>query len=390
MVVLTALEDAVESTGREESSIMRTAQQRAEEEVLAGLLPSEAEVAEGGRSLSEQQVRMRQQAWRRSAAVSSTRLAMRIVRYPIETVGMFRQFSGTHSTQTLWQLCGSMAMGMVFKWTGGGPHLRGLGLIIEQALPVATVGAVVASEALHYVTYSLVYGLLRQSVAVRLQAAGGNKPPLTLDVLKMAAEWTRHVLLFRRPRGAVLSFYMRDIAASIVHGALSHALEQLLRSQWAAGLYIRVLRVGRELRRVGNRLRMWVGGFGRAPTSSLIRTARRLQAQYVDGLPTKQDTRNGDAGAFVRLAAGTMAAVLARALMYPADSIALRVIADETGLTAHGYSGFCDCLRRLTRRPAGLRVLYSGFGSVMAVELGLGWLTLEIAHYLCKASWFLP
>ncbi|KAJ2794974.1 hypothetical protein H4R20_006044 [Coemansia guatemalensis] len=368
---------------------MRTALQRAEEEVLARVLPSEAEVAAGGRSLSEQQVRMRQQAWRRSAAVSSTRLAMRVVRYPVETAGMFWQFSGTPTTQTLWQLSSSMATGMVFKWTGGGPHLRGLGLIVEQAFPVATVPAMVASEALHYAAYSLLYGLLRQSVAVRLQTAGGGKVPRALDVLTKAAQWARDVVLLRRPRGAVLSFYVRDIAASIVHGALSHAFEQLLRSQWAAGIYLRVLRVGRGLRRVGNRLRTWAGGLGRTPAPSLIRTARQLQAQYVDGQPTKQDTRNGDAGAFVRLAAGTLAAVLARAIMYPADAVVLRVVADETGLTTHAYAGFCDCLRRLARRPAGLRVLYSGFGRAMAVELGLGWLTLEIAHYLCKAPWFL-
>ncbi|PIA15971.1 hypothetical protein COEREDRAFT_102608 [Coemansia reversa NRRL 1564] len=254
---------------------------------------------------------------------------------------------------------------------------------------MATVPAMMASEALHYAAYSLLYGLLRQSVAVRLQAAAAAGTPSSGgDVLRMSVQWARDVLLLRRPRGAVLSFYVRDIAASIVAGTLSHVLEQLLRSQWAAGVYLRVLRIGRVFRQVGNRLRAWAGVMHKIPAPPLIRTARMLQVQSVDEQSTHKDTCNGDVGAFVKLAAGTLAGVLARALMYPADAVVLRVVADEAGLTAHGYSGFSDCLRRLARSPSGLRVLYSGFGRAMAVELGLGWLTLEIAHYFCKAPWF--
>ncbi|KAJ2412769.1 hypothetical protein GGI10_003485 [Coemansia sp. RSA 2530] len=91
---------------------------------------------------------------------------------------------------------------------------------------------------------------------------------------------------------------------------------------------------------------------------------------------------------YTQTVSAIVSSIAIRALLYPVDAIVVRLMADQAGLTRYGYTGFFNCLSRIRRSPSqGLSSLYAGFTPALLSDLALGWVTAEVAHYLCKSAW---
>ncbi|KAJ2741265.1 hypothetical protein GGI20_005308 [Coemansia sp. BCRC 34301] len=103
----------------------------------------------------------------------------------------------------------------------------------------------------------------------------------------------------------------------------------------------------------------------------------------------KKDAEQGEFHIYTQTACAILSSIVVRALLYPVDALIVRLMADQAGsLTRFGYTGFFNCLARIRRSPTqGLASLYGGFTSALVSDLALGWVTAEVAHYLCKSAW---
>ncbi|KAJ1933125.1 hypothetical protein FBU59_006139 [Linderina macrospora] len=81
-----------------------------------------------------------------------------------------------------------------------------------------------------------------------------------------------------------------------------------------------------------------------------------------------------------------LAEILSRALLFPVDTVIIRLMGDEAGLTRFGYTGFFSCLRGEWTR-VGPASLFAGFTGALVSELAIAWVGAELAHYLCKSTW---
>ncbi|KAJ1731544.1 hypothetical protein LPJ61_002482 [Coemansia biformis] len=313
----------------------RAALQRAEDDLLrhAGLLASGGRSAAaapddgdpgGGDSCPPA-------LWKRSAAVAAVRAASWVVRYPVHTATMRAQLTGLVAPiKWTWR---SAPVGVWYQWSGD--HKLA---VVECAVYAvlsepATLRGVVASMALQYLGFGLLYGLTRQAVVARLTDARAG----VVELLRPALRWSWDRALLRGPRGAVLCVCLRDVVSGIAQGLLAPCFARLL-TAWST--------------------RARLPGADDALLQHPRPAAREplLYAHAVGSL-------------LARIAMG--------AVLYPVDATIVRLMADEAGLTAHAYRGFFDCL---LRAPA---PLYAGFARALVADLALGWLAAEAVHVLC-------
>ncbi|KAJ1850757.1 hypothetical protein LPJ73_003295 [Coemansia sp. RSA 2703] len=222
-----------------------------------------------------------------------------------------------------------------------------------------TAAGMALGVALHYCSFGVLYGAFRQSVVVRLLAAQGVRVSFA-DALRPVVCWARDRLLMRGPRGAVLALYLRDALGNGVQAGLAMCVTRLLTSKAAVRAYGAIGR---------HRLRR--RPFGPADVMFGSETP-----------PSEVLARSGELLIYTQAVASLLAAVATRLALYPVDSVLVRLMADEAGLTAHGYGGFFACAASV-----GVGKLYAGFVRTVVVESSLAWVAAEVAHYLCKSAW---
>ncbi|KAJ2342032.1 hypothetical protein GGF43_006029 [Coemansia sp. RSA 2618] len=429
----------------------RRALRAAENDVLqhAGLLDGETHSRD-----SKHKALLRPRRWRRSGAIAVTSVLAWVIRYPLHTATMFMQFSGVDQYPAMFTTAnqnppvfkasqhpsvfsgviryqtpiqqptaifthfnaGLCALGAVYERSSNW-HLHAAGLAAGLVAPESTTLVRMASSvALHYMTYAAMYGLLRQSVAARLLSLSSDTR--VIDVVRPAIAWVRDLLMLRGPRGAVFPLYVRDVASSVVSGALAMVFTRMFTSRRAVSVYRGVVRADMAWRRVANLalrrmglvlaqstfrasgVRAEAAVEASAGASAAFATVEDQLVQMHDsggsddsgdelpvaGLADRQALRRVEFLAYTRAVGAMLGAVAARAALYPVDSVLVRLMADEAGLTAHAYSGFFDCLARVCR-SAGASALYAGFPVAVAADLALTWLSAEAMHYLCKTAW---
>ncbi|KAJ2833059.1 hypothetical protein J3B01_004583 [Coemansia erecta] len=376
--------------------VNRQAVQEAEDDVLrhSGLLDSRPR--DGHKAL------LRSKRWRRSGAIAVCRAVAWMIRYPLHTATMCEQF-GAHnpllvgdvmmSARRLWH---GLPVGAVYERTSNW-HLHVAGLATGLVAPKATTLVRTAcGVVVHYVSYATMYGLMRQSVAARLLSTRNVQ---LHSLVWPSVLWVRDLWLLRSPRGSVLSLYVRDILSSIVQGALCVLFTRVLTSQSAIHVYRRVERVDRMWQRWGlarteHETRAHAVEAS-ADASSMFRRAEDQLVQMHDSgdelttdqcVVDRQAMRSVEFLVYTQSVASMVASVVARAILYPIDSVFVRLLADEAGLTSYAYSGFVNCLLRVYSAD-GVRMLYAGFPFAVASDLALSWLTAEAMHFLCKSAW---
>ncbi|KAJ2807722.1 hypothetical protein H4R21_000370 [Coemansia helicoidea] len=258
-----------------------------------------------------------------------------VARYPVVTATLRAQLTGrTEAIAWTWR---TAPVGVWYQWPGG-HNLLVVQYVVHVALPEpkTTVG-IVGNLAFHYLAYGVLYGLTRQAVVARLLTT----PPGVADLLRPVRQWVWDRVLLRGPRGAVFCACLRDVGWYFAQGLLGPCFTRLLAEA---------------------RYRARLLGAGDSPHKRPRRALRepRLYDQAVGTFLTR---------------------IVVRAVLYPVDATIVRLMADEAGLTAHGYTGFFDCLRR-SSAP-----LYSGFTRALVADLALGWAAAEAAHALSMLVW---
>ncbi|KAJ1643539.1 hypothetical protein J3B02_001825 [Coemansia erecta] len=302
--------------------------------------------------------------WRRSRALTIAQATVSLVRYPLHTSTMYTQYSGKQSTQNWRVLCRTAPLGSLYQWMAGS-HLGVVGLVIRTLVPreATTVPGMVASVGLHYAAFGLLYGAFRQSVVSRLQAASPSGPVLAVaDHLRAVIAWIRDRLCLRGPQGSVLSLYLRDVAGNALQAALSMGFTRLLTSPIAVHLYSAILRT--------------------KPSKRAIMDDEPEIMFQPHIAPTAVLASKGELLIYTQAIASLLAAVSTRLVFYPVDTVILRLMADEAGLTSFGFKGFFECLSSCSWSS-----LYDGFATTAVTELSLAWLAAEIAHFMCKSAW---
>ncbi|KAJ2907857.1 hypothetical protein GGI21_003467 [Coemansia aciculifera] len=147
---------------------------------------------------------------------------------------------------------------------------------------------------------------------------------------------------------------------------------------------------------VFTRLEDQLGMDDQLPSTVTTRRDRRRRRRPLPPASTTEDAdkqaaaEQGEYLIYTQTVCTVLSSIAVRALLYPLDALIVRLIADQAGgLTSRfGYTGFFNCLTRIRRSPTqGLSSLYAGFTSALVSDLALGWLTAEVAHYLCKSAW---
>ncbi|KAJ1935089.1 hypothetical protein EC988_008596, partial [Linderina pennispora] len=266
-------------------------------------------------------------------------------------------------------------LGSIYRWSSG-YHLSGIGAILSIIYPgeSRTVLAMLANIALHYLTYGAFYGLFRQSLVVRIYADSPSPPGLWRPGLG----WIRDRVMLRGPRGAVLCAYLRDVLGNLAQGVAAYYLTRLVTSPAVVSAYFSVAGLTRSakasiahaLRRIGlpvwktRRRRHGVIGasavFDDAVEVVFEEPARSpvpLQEQSPEIAQTKLCL-------YPRTISLMLAEILSCAVLFPVDTVIIRLMGDEAGLTRFGYSGFFSCLVGECRR-AGVASLFSGFAGAL-------------------------
>ncbi|KAJ2704299.1 hypothetical protein FB645_003380 [Coemansia sp. IMI 203386] len=295
--------------------------------------------------------------WRRSRALTVAQALVSILRYPLQTSSMYIQYSG-QPAQITQRLLWTAPLGSMYQWLAGS-HLGVVGLAVRTLVPgeATSIKGMVAGVALHYGIFGLLYGVFRQSTVSRLQLASPKGPPSITNCIWPALTWIQDRILLRGPRGSILPLYLRDVAGNALQAALSMYVTRLLTSSTAVRIYSGILRARPQKADLAVDV-----VFHREPTEVLA--------------------SKGELLIYTQAIASLVAAVTTRMVFYPVDSVILRLMADEVGLTRLAYKGFFDCLGRVSWWS-----LFDGFAYTAVTELSLAWLAAEIAHYLCKSAW---
>ncbi|KAJ1851914.1 DNA-directed DNA polymerase alpha catalytic subunit pol1 [Coemansia sp. RSA 1822] len=376
----------------------RQALQAAEDDVLrhSGLVDSKPRT--GHKAM------LRSRRWRRSGAIAVARAVAWAIRYPLHTVSMRMQFGGAHrpllacdiatSARQLWH---GLPLGAVYQRSSNW-HIRAAGqATILLGTKSTTLLRTLFGIFIHYVAYASMYGLFRQSVTTRLLGAHGS---MQLRLVYPAITWIRDLLLLRSPRGSVFGLYVRDMFNSTLQGVLSMVLTRTLTSQSAIPVYRCVERVDTMWQRVlGLTRRAETNGMrpdaveASADARAMFRRAEDQLVQMHDSgdeltmdraVVDRQAMRSVEFLVYTQAVAAMLSAAVVRAVLYPIDSVFVRLMADEAGLTSYAYSGFFNCLHRVCGAN-GVRVLYAGFSTAVASDLALTWLAAEAMHFLLRS-----
>ncbi|KAJ2550716.1 hypothetical protein EV175_003968 [Coemansia sp. RSA 1933] len=248
---------------------------------------------------------------------------------------------------------------------------------------------------------------MRQSIVARLAQH------LSLRSLVVpAAVWIRDLVFWRRPRGAVFGVYVRDVVGNYMEESLRAPMINALVSKGVFSVYMVMLRGVLAARRAATDVVATLGRITRvaskreaddgadadaaadvevvfmAPDSTgrqQDRQQQRSQRQSRIGADRlAQQHAEGELLVYMRFVSALVSGIVTRAVVYPVDALVVRLMADETALTAYGYTGFFDCL---ARSPRGLASLYAGFTRALVADMVFGWAAAELAHVLCKTAW---
>ncbi|KAJ1730944.1 hypothetical protein LPJ72_004206 [Coemansia sp. Benny D160-2] len=338
---------------------------------------------------------------------------------------MYTQFAGVVSSgragasmtdvglRGLWR---GMAVGFWYHWERG-IYMRLVdvlfGVAFSRRLQTRSLVADIVKFAVQYAEFTVLYGLLRQSVCARLLAASvgrgsSSQYPSAFALVMPAGTWIRDIFLFRRPRGAVLCLCAREMLGFFVSKWLHTQILYMFVSQGMFSAYATVLKANLAVRS--------------AVAAGLIRVRRiarlthdqtgpddeddEIEVEFVTpDAPTAPPSRGSSSHdsilsvgrelqsevlMYMQYISIVASSIATRALIYPVSSVVVRLMADETGLTSHGYTGFFDCLARTARsspQGGGLLSLYAGFTRALVADLAFGWLAAEISHVLFKSTW---
>ncbi|KAJ1720276.1 hypothetical protein LPJ53_005075 [Coemansia erecta] len=318
----------------------------------------------------QQQQQKQHGFWRRSRALAVAQTLVTLVRYPLHTSTMYTQYSGQTTQQSLLRLARTAPVGTLAQWAGGS-HLGVVGSVVRTLMPNEATSAwgMLVGVGLHYCAFGVLYGAFRQSVVVRLLAAQGAKSLSFADAVRPIMHWVRDRLLLRGPRGAVLALYLRDVAGNALQAGLALGATRLLTSSPAVRAYGAIGRRQRMRRRQQQQRPL--------RPEDVVFASDPMVAP-----PSEALARGGELLIYTQAVASLLAAVATRLAFYPVDSVVVRLMADEAGLTQCGYAGFFACLGAVGWRP-----LYAGWVRTAVAEASLAWLAAEVAHYLCRSAW---
>ncbi|KAJ1666488.1 hypothetical protein IW140_004181 [Coemansia sp. RSA 1813] len=347
------------------------------------------------------------QIWTRTTALLVTRGVIAFARYPVDTATMHAQLTGTEEYPMLsfvsHQTWHRFVAGFLYQWSSG-KQLQLLAAIVSVVVPqssAASFGVDVARIAVHYGAFAVLYGTIRQSVVARLLPPGHP----VHGVVAPAVAWIRDVVCLRWPRGAVLSVYVRDVVGNYMSASLRTPMLHAFVSRGMFTMYVTMLKTAMTARRAVTDV---VAGLGRI-TGTRRPTAGSddIEVEFVSPGSVGQQHSGGRSSSgrrqgsmdkhaeqqadellvYMRYISTVASGIVTRALLYPVDSVIVRLMADEAALTACAYTGFFDCLARVARSPRGLATLYAGFTRALVADVVLGWAAAELAHALCKTAW---
>ncbi|KAJ2399652.1 hypothetical protein GGI23_002519 [Coemansia sp. RSA 2559] len=335
----------------------------------------------------------RHKLWTRTAAIWVTRGVIAFARYPVDTATMRTQLSGTEHPiwiRTSWR---EFAVGFMYQWSSG-KQMELLATIVRAVVPHSSSASLtvdVLRIVVHYGTFAVLYGAMRQSVVARLGAASLRS--------FSAGAWMRDLLWSRR--GGVFGVYVRDVAGNYVQESLHAPLFNAFVSSGVFSVYMAMLKGVLAARRAAADV---VAALARI-TGTCKPHADEVEIEFVlPGGATQQHRsanrqgraqqqqqqrrrrRHADAEllVYMRYVSSVISGIATRALLYPVDTLVVRLMADEAALTPHAYTGFLDCLVRGSPRLASL---YAGFTRALVADVALGWVAAELAHVLCKTAW---
>ncbi|KAJ1799555.1 hypothetical protein LPJ59_001747 [Coemansia sp. RSA 2399] len=330
----------------------------------------------------------RHRVWTRAAAIWVTRGVIAFARFPVDTATMRTQLSGTEHPiwiRTSWR---EFAVGFMYQWSSG-KQMELLAKIVSAVVPHSNASSLtvdVLRIAVHYGAFAVLYGAMRQSVVARLGAASLRN--------FSAGAWMRDLVWSRR--GAVFGVYVRDVAGNYVQESLHAPLFSAFVSSGVFSLYMAMLKGVMAARRTTADV---VAALARI-TGTYKPHADEVEIEFVlpggatqhnrsadrQGRAQQQRRRHADAEllVYMRYVSSVVSGIATRALLYPVDTLVVRLMADEAALTAHAYTGFLDCL---VRGSSSLASLYAGFTRALVADVALGWVAAELAHVLCKTAW---
>ncbi|KAJ2663568.1 hypothetical protein IWW48_001250 [Coemansia sp. RSA 1200] len=420
-----------QQTAQQQQPLQSVAQ--AENDMLrrVGLLSDQTSTADLSRSSSsihkiqQRNKHVRIKLWRQEVAALVAQGVIAFARYPVDTATMYTQFSGVVSSGHagasvadvglggLWR---GMAVGFWYHWERG-IYMRLVNGILEVAisrsLQTRSLVADIVKFAMQYAEFTVLYGLLRQSVYARLLAASvgrssSSQYPSVFALVIPVGTWIRDILLFRRPRGAVLCLCMREMLGFFVSKWLHTQILYIFVSQGMFSAYATVLKANLAVRSAVTAGLIRVRGIARLTHGQVVSDDEddEIEVEFVtpdaptvppsrgssshDSIPSVGKEMQSKLLMYMQYISTMASSIATRALIYPVNSVVIRLMADETGLTSHGYTGFFDCLARTARsspQGSGLLSLYAGFTRALVADLAFGWLAAEIAHVLFKTTW---
>ncbi|KAJ2455894.1 hypothetical protein EV183_000510 [Coemansia sp. RSA 2336] len=308
---------------------------------------------------------LRPRRWRRSRAIMVTQRLFWLAQYPVQVRTTLMHLTGQTPPLGVHLLQG-FPLGIMFQRIRLWPQrLAGTATLAVRGHS-GSLARSAAGLLVHYGMYAVSYGLVRQSLVA--QIAGGSLRSL----LAPSLEWIRH-LFSLRSSGSVLSMYVCDtlqrMLLSVVKQAVSFALLSVC--------------VVPKFKTFAER------------DSERLLTEMVLDMTQQDGVAEGADSgstydwrviRRVEFLCFTEAVGSMLSGVVTRALMYPIDTVLVRLLADEAGLTSYGFSGFFACLKH-TYRAGGLHALFYGFSTALSWDLALSWPFIELMHLLCKSAW---
>ncbi|KAJ1869671.1 hypothetical protein LPJ55_005209 [Coemansia sp. RSA 990] len=315
---------------------------------------------------------LRPRRWRRSRAIALTQKLFWLAQYPLQTRTTLMHL--TQQTPPIGvHLLRGFPLGILSQrirlWPQRIASTATLAVRGQAKSFVRSAGGLI----LHYCLYAMTYGLVRQSLIA--QIAGGSVGGL----LAPSLQWVRDLLLFRA-RGAVLSTYLCDTLQRSLLSVVKQAVSFALLSFCVVPKF-KAFAETQDSGRISLLQEMALD----MPGQGQLQLAPSIEADSGSAYDWRV-IRRVEFLCFTEAVGSMLSCVVTRALMYPIDTVLVRLMADEAGLTAYGFSGFFACLRH-TYRAGGVASLFYGFSTALTWDLALAWSSVEALHLLCKSAW---
>ncbi|KAJ2850482.1 hypothetical protein IWW36_001862 [Coemansia brasiliensis] len=334
---------------------------------------------------------LRPRRWRRSRAIALTQKLFWLAEYPIHTRTTLMHL--TQQTPPMGAcLLRGFPLGMLFQrirlWPQGIASMTTLAVRGRIRTFIRSTGGLL----LHYCVYAMTYGLVRQALVA--QVVGGSV--LGGQLLRPSLAWVCDLLLLRAPRGAVFSMYVCDtvqrfLLAFVKQGVSFALLSLCVVPRFTVAFAETRSSSGSRSVSLLQEMAMPLSAQSTETDANQLQLAQSIHEASDSEIPSKDSydwrvIRRVEFLSFTEAVSSALSRVVTRALMYPIDTVLVRLMADEAGLTAYGFSGFFACLRHIYR-SGGVSSLFYGFTTALTWDLALAWSSIEVMHFLCRSAW---